>query len=207
MQASSEAFSREHPLLNRCLGAVDGTHIPVRVPDSLKDRYRNRKGGYTTNVLGVVGEIGRFLAVYAGAEGCASDGFVLRSSGFESTVPSGYFYLADAGLGLSLATLTPFRRTRYHLREWATTPQGGHQLQTTFAIENLGVRSLLKEAMIPASRGCKQDVVFGGSKRTRTLKDVSICRLHFVIQVCILSFKFVIHSQRSIVIQALRLLV
>ncbi|KAH9105180.1 hypothetical protein LEN26_014845, partial [Aphanomyces euteiches] len=68
MQASSEAFSREHPLLNRCLGAVDGTHIPVRVPDSLKDRYRNRKGGYTTNVLGVVGEIGRFLAVYAGAE-------------------------------------------------------------------------------------------------------------------------------------------
>ncbi|KAH9138692.1 hypothetical protein AeRB84_017004 [Aphanomyces euteiches] len=69
MQASSEAFSREHPLLNRCLGAVDGTHVPVRVPDSLKDRYRNRKGGYTTNVLGVVGEIGRFLAVYAGAEG------------------------------------------------------------------------------------------------------------------------------------------
>ncbi|KAH9147413.1 hypothetical protein LEN26_004729, partial [Aphanomyces euteiches] len=49
------------------------------------------------------------------------------SSGFESTVPSGYFYLADSGLGLSLATLTPFRRTRYHLREWATTPQGRPQ--------------------------------------------------------------------------------
>ncbi|KAH9160830.1 hypothetical protein LEN26_001693 [Aphanomyces euteiches] len=87
MQASSEAFSREHPLLNLCLGALDGTQIPVRVPDSLKD----------------------------------------RSSGFESTVPSGYFYLADSGLGLSLATLTPFRRTRYHLREWATTPQGRPQ--------------------------------------------------------------------------------
>ncbi|KAB2606515.1 hypothetical protein D8674_006232 [Pyrus ussuriensis x Pyrus communis] len=35
-----------------CLGALDGTHIDVHVPEIDKPRYRNRKGRVATNVLG-----------------------------------------------------------------------------------------------------------------------------------------------------------
>uniref|UniRef100_A0A803MUY1 DDE Tnp4 domain-containing protein n=1 Tax=Chenopodium quinoa TaxID=63459 RepID=A0A803MUY1_CHEQI len=35
-----------------CLGALDGTHINVRVGDKDKVRFRNRKGEISTNVLG-----------------------------------------------------------------------------------------------------------------------------------------------------------
>ncbi|KAL0358133.1 UNVERIFIED_CONTAM: hypothetical protein Scaly_1499000 [Sesamum calycinum] len=38
---------------SECLGALDGTHIEVRVSDSDKGRYRNRKGQISVNVLGV----------------------------------------------------------------------------------------------------------------------------------------------------------
>nr|KAJ0199690.1 hypothetical protein LSAT_V11C600319140 [Lactuca sativa] len=34
-----------------CLGAIDGTHISVHVPEADKPRYKNRKGEITTNVL------------------------------------------------------------------------------------------------------------------------------------------------------------
>ena len=40
-------------LLQGCVGALDGTHIPVHVPAHARGRYRNRKGDLTTNVLGV----------------------------------------------------------------------------------------------------------------------------------------------------------
>ncbi|KAL8472533.1 hypothetical protein ACS0TY_029659 [Phlomoides rotata] len=37
-----------------CLGALDGTYIPVRVPHSDIPRYRNRKGNVSVNVMVVV---------------------------------------------------------------------------------------------------------------------------------------------------------
>ena len=40
-------------LLQGCVGALDGTHIPVHVPAHARGRYRNKKGDLTTNVLGV----------------------------------------------------------------------------------------------------------------------------------------------------------
>ena len=63
-----------------CLGALDGTHIRVRVPVSVKPRYRNRKGDVTTNVLGVCSPDGQFIYVYPGWEGSAADGRVLRDA-------------------------------------------------------------------------------------------------------------------------------
>ncbi|CAK4683067.1 unnamed protein product [Aphanomyces euteiches] len=69
VRASSAAFYSQHPLLGKCLGAIDGTHIPLVVAADMVDRFRNRKGETSTSVMGVVDELGRFLAVYAGAEG------------------------------------------------------------------------------------------------------------------------------------------
>ncbi|KAF7815082.1 protein ALP1-like [Senna tora] len=73
-----------------CLGALDGTHIRIRVPSEDQPRYRNRKGEITTNVLGPNG----------------------------LKVPEGQYYLVDAGFTNGPGFLAPYRGQRYHLSEW-----------------------------------------------------------------------------------------
>ncbi|XP_028799842.1 uncharacterized protein LOC114755134 [Neltuma alba] len=63
-----------------CLGALDGTHIKLRVPYIDKARYRNRKGEITTNVLGVCSQDRYFIYVLPGWEGSVADGCVLRDA-------------------------------------------------------------------------------------------------------------------------------
>ncbi|KAL0374293.1 UNVERIFIED_CONTAM: hypothetical protein Sradi_3345000 [Sesamum radiatum] len=95
-----------------CLGALDGTHIDVRVPDSEKGRYRNRKGHTSINVLGVCNTSGLFTYVLSGWEGSAADGRVLRDSISRSTglkVPTGNYYLCDNGYANGEGFLTLFR--------------------------------------------------------------------------------------------------
>ncbi|KAF0729451.1 hypothetical protein Ae201684_012952 [Aphanomyces euteiches] len=125
IKKSSAQFEAQEPSLKGCVGAIDGTHVPIVVSKALADRYRNRKGMTSTNVLGVVDWDGSFLAVYPGAEGCASDVFVLsHCTEFLSKIPANCFYLGDAGYGLTMNILTPYRSTRYHLREWADEGDG-----------------------------------------------------------------------------------
>lgn len=69
-----------HPTLQGCLGALDGTHISLRVPLVDKERYRSRKGDICTNVLGVVDTNMNFVYVLAGWEGATGDGRVLREA-------------------------------------------------------------------------------------------------------------------------------
>ncbi|KAL5180851.1 hypothetical protein HKD37_01G001904 [Glycine soja] len=56
-----------------CIGALDGTHIPIIVPLDERPRYRNRKGDVTTNVLATCGPDSRFIYVLPGWEGSAGD--------------------------------------------------------------------------------------------------------------------------------------
>ena len=67
-------------LLQGCVGALDGTHIPVHVPAHARGRYRNRKGDLTTNVLGVCSPDAKFIFVLPGWEGSAADGRVLQDA-------------------------------------------------------------------------------------------------------------------------------
>jgi len=79
------------------LGALDGTHVDVRVPLHKQGRYRNRKKAITTNVLGVCDRNMKFVYVLAGWEGSASDGRVLRDAMFREDsfkVPNGNSYLS-----------------------------------------------------------------------------------------------------------------
>ncbi|KAL0301864.1 UNVERIFIED_CONTAM: hypothetical protein Sradi_6463200, partial [Sesamum radiatum] len=61
-----------------CLVALDGTHIEVRVPDSDKGRYQNKKGQISTNVLGLCNIEDKFIYVLSGWERSTTDGRVLR---------------------------------------------------------------------------------------------------------------------------------
>ncbi|PPE01605.1 hypothetical protein GOBAR_DD01392 [Gossypium barbadense] len=111
-----------------CLGALDGTHIKIRVPTVDKPRYRTRKGHIATNILGVCTPEMQFVYVLPGWEGSVADGRVLRvadgrvlrdaiSRRHGLKVPHGY-YLVDAGYTNCDGFLAPFRGQRYHLNEW-----------------------------------------------------------------------------------------
>jgi hypothetical protein len=56
------------PYFKDCLGALDGTHVPVFVRTLSSPAYRNRKGSLTQNVLGVCTFDLQFCRVYAGWE-------------------------------------------------------------------------------------------------------------------------------------------
>ncbi|KAG8364017.1 hypothetical protein BUALT_Bualt19G0082500 [Buddleja alternifolia] len=62
------------------LGALDGTYINVQTPLAHKPRYRNRKGGISVNILGVVDRNMNFVYMLPGWEGSAADGRVLRDA-------------------------------------------------------------------------------------------------------------------------------
>ncbi|KAJ1691968.1 hypothetical protein LUZ63_016123 [Rhynchospora breviuscula] len=103
------------------LGAIDGTHIPA-FPDTdeeFKERWRNRKGNMTQNVMAAVDFDGRFVAVLAGWEGSGHDSLILRKAvekGF--TVPEGRYYLVDSGYPNTQQFLSPYRGITYHLAQF-----------------------------------------------------------------------------------------
>ncbi|KAG8492926.1 hypothetical protein CXB51_010204 [Gossypium anomalum] len=57
-----------------CLGALDETHIKIRVPTVDKPRYRTRKCDIATNMLGVCTPDMQFVYVLPGWEGSVADG-------------------------------------------------------------------------------------------------------------------------------------
>ncbi|XP_052878904.1 uncharacterized protein LOC128285455 [Gossypium arboreum] len=119
-----------------CLGALDGTHIKIRVPTVDKPRYRTRKGDITTNMLGVCTPDMQFVYVLPGWEGSFFDGRVLRdaiSRRHGLKVPHGCYYLVDAGYTNCEGFLAPFRGQRYHLNEW----RQGYQPSTPEEVFNM----------------------------------------------------------------------
>ena len=65
MQETGEAIKRfsDNKLFNipQILGAIDGSHIPIKAPKHNKESYFNRKHFYSVNLQAVVGFDGRFL--------------------------------------------------------------------------------------------------------------------------------------------------
>jgi hypothetical protein len=109
-----------YPYFKNCVGAVDGTHLPVHVSPQDAKPYFNRKGTITQNVLAACDFSLCFTYILAGWEGSVSDSTLwddARESNF--TIPTGKYVLGDAGFALSLTCQTPFRGVRYHLREFS----------------------------------------------------------------------------------------
>jgi hypothetical protein len=102
-----------------CIGALDGTHLPVHVPGDQHPKYRNWKGQLSQNVLAVCDFEMNFLYVLAGWEGSACDGRIFQDAwDSDFVIPAGCYYLADAGYAGSDTLLVPYRAVRYHLKEW-----------------------------------------------------------------------------------------
>ncbi|PPD99794.1 hypothetical protein GOBAR_DD03200 [Gossypium barbadense] len=129
-----------------CLGALDGTHIKIRVPTVDKPRYRTRKGDIATNMLGVCKPEMQFVYVLPGWEGSVADGRVLRdaiSRRHGLKVPHGCYYLVDAGYTNCERFLAPFRGQRYHLNEWRQGYQPSSP-QEFFNMKHASARNIIE---------------------------------------------------------------
>ncbi|XBH68585.1 hypothetical protein VPH35_096699 [Triticum aestivum] len=112
------------PYFKDCIGAIDGTHIPISISPKDQDPYRNRKGTLSQNVMVACDFGNRFVHVSSGWEGSASDARVLQDA-LENNfyVPEGKFYLVDAGYANTPNFIAPYRNVRYHLVEQAKCNQ------------------------------------------------------------------------------------
>lgn len=108
-----------YPFFKDCIGAIDGTHIPVTVPFGQVRPWMNRKGYLSQNVLAACSFDMKFTYLQAGWEGSVSDSAMWDHARNTSlAIPPGKFFLADAGFPLSDSSMVPYRGIRYHLREW-----------------------------------------------------------------------------------------
>ncbi|KAL8465408.1 hypothetical protein ACS0TY_034787 [Phlomoides rotata] len=131
-----------------CLGALDGTYIPVRVPHSDIPRYRIRKWSVSVNVLAVCDQHMNLTFVLSGLEGSATDSRVLRDAVSRPNglrVPNGCYYLCDCGYTNCNGFLAPYRGVRYHLREWDEGRQP-HNHQEYFNMKHAKARNCIERA-------------------------------------------------------------
>lgn len=116
--------SKLYPYFKDCIGAIDGTHIPAKVPEEMMIPFRDRSDKISQNVLAACKFNLLFSYVLLGWEGSAHDARVLQHAlELDFWVPEGKYYLADAGYGLRKGFLTPYQGVRYHLREQARAGQ------------------------------------------------------------------------------------
>jgi hypothetical protein len=72
-------FDTQHGLLH-VIGAIDGTHIPIRNPKKSDPKYINRKKGKSVNVQAVCDARGRFIYVFTGMPGRTHDSKAFKRS-------------------------------------------------------------------------------------------------------------------------------
>jgi hypothetical protein len=138
--------NKYYPFFEHCIGALDGTHVPIHVPAAEAPRYRCRKGFLSQNVLAACDFDMRFTYILAGWEGSAHDGRVIQDAiargGFRT--PKGKYWLGDAGYGCSEFILSPYRGVRYHLKEHraqGNTPQNAKEL---FNLRHAALRNVIE---------------------------------------------------------------
>ncbi|KAI7958710.1 hypothetical protein MJO28_002501 [Puccinia striiformis f. sp. tritici] len=130
---------------NKCLGALDGVFIPVTLPSNEQAPYQNRKQFIAQNVLAVVNFDFQFVYLLAGWEGSAHDGTVLADAFTkEFSILEGRFYLADAGYGLQKGILTPYRATRYHLKEQAAAGLRPENVKELYNLRHASLRNMVE---------------------------------------------------------------
>jgi hypothetical protein len=141
---------RFYPYFMDCLGAIDGTYIPIAIKRLMsadqRVPWRCRKGFLAQNVMAAVDFNMNFLFILPGWEGSAHDSRVLKDAlekGFK--VPPGRYYLADAGYAASSGLLlTPFKKVRYHLKEWGSVGQKPKNKEELFNLRHASARNVVE---------------------------------------------------------------
>ena len=75
------------PFFDRCIGALDATHIEVIVEAALRESYTNRHGYTSQNVLATCDFDMRFTYIGSGTEGSAHDMRVIKKAWEDPSFP------------------------------------------------------------------------------------------------------------------------
>nr|KAJ0205401.1 hypothetical protein LSAT_V11C500278270 [Lactuca sativa] len=153
-QPTSDVIRREiqesrrfYPFFKDCIGAMDGTHVRVHVPNRDAPRYRGRKGYPTINVLAACTFDLKFTYVLTGWEGTASDSRIIKNAFTRNDkllIPSGKYCLVDGGLPHTNKLMAPYRGVRYHLKEYSMRgPQNSKEL---FNLRHASLRNTIERA-------------------------------------------------------------
>lgn len=85
-------FFEERWGVPQCVGAIDGSHIPIIRPSQFQADYHNRKGWHSIILQAVVDGKGRFWDLCVGSPGSIHDARVLRLSSFFTLASNGTFF-------------------------------------------------------------------------------------------------------------------
>ncbi|KAJ0978352.1 hypothetical protein J5N97_013826 [Dioscorea zingiberensis] len=131
-----------------CLGAIDGTHVPVIVPREIQERYRNRHGTLSQNVMAVVSFDMQFRYICAGWEGSAADMRIMQHclENGSFSVPEGKYYLVDSGYANTQSLLAPYRGERYHLGQFSRGQTRYHNQKEKFNHAHASFRNIVERA-------------------------------------------------------------
>ena len=107
----------------QCIGAIDGSHIPVSPPSMCHTDYYNRKGWYSVLVQAVVDYRYCFLDIYTGWPGSVNDARVFVHSSFYRKANSGQL-LANATRRINNIDVPVFviGDSAYPLLPWVMKP-------------------------------------------------------------------------------------
>ncbi|XP_054846385.1 putative nuclease HARBI1 [Eublepharis macularius] len=111
-----------------CVGAIDGSHIPICAPGGSPEQYGNRKNFSSILLQGTVDHRGRFIDTEIGWSGKNHDAFVLRNSAICAAMDAGTFVPGNPCLHLDGVTVPPIVISdgAYPIRRWLMKPYGTH---------------------------------------------------------------------------------
>nr|XP_034591814.1 protein ALP1-like [Setaria viridis] len=141
---------RFSPYFDNCIGAIDGTHVPVVVPNDKVVQHTGRHGYPSQNVLAVCDFDMRFTFVVSGWPGSVhdmrvfSDALTKYGDRFPHP-PSGKFYLVDSGYPNRTGYLAPYKGIKYHLPEFRSGPMP-KGMKETFNYAHSSLRNVIERS-------------------------------------------------------------
>ena len=122
--AQKNSESPHFKFFDKCIGAVDGTHIHIFSSTEDHAFMHNRKGYLSQNCLFACDFDFFFIYVLCGWDSSVADTALWQDAVMNDIrVPLNQYLLSDVGFPSCDALLVPYRGVRYHLREWR---EGAH---------------------------------------------------------------------------------
>ncbi|XP_010418595.1 PREDICTED: uncharacterized protein LOC104704161 [Camelina sativa] len=137
---------RYFPYFQDCIGAIDGTHVRVRVGGDKKITYWNHHNYTSMNILAVCDFNMRFIYTRIGVPGRAHDSKILtycaRHDNFFPFPSSEKYFLVDSGYPNRRGFLAPYRGEAYHPNHFAGRRPG--TVRETFNKRHSSLRSVIE---------------------------------------------------------------
>ena len=164
----------------QCVGAIDGSHIPILAPKNNHTDYYNRKGWYSMILQGVVDHKYRFTDIYIGWPGSVHDARVFaHSSLYEKANEGTLLPLTTRSLGGE--NIPPFfiGDSAYPLLTWLMKPFP-HNLLLTNKQKTYNYRISRSRIVVENAYGRLK----GRWRRLLKKNEMHVCNIPLVISAC-----------------------